>query len=101
MKERTDVADSLMSFAHDVGVPAELISDHANMLIGPKSDYAKQARFLNIKQTSCEPRTQRQNEFEGETRLYSSVNGKIGWRLTTVQYECGTMLSYTKHKYFP
>ena len=48
MKERTDAADSLMSFAHDVGVPAELISNHANLLIGPKSDYAKQAQFLNI-----------------------------------------------------
>ena len=58
-----------MSFAHNVGVPAELISDHANLLIGPKSDYAKKAQFLNIKQTSCEPRTQQQNKFEGETIL--------------------------------
>ena len=48
MKERTDAADSLMSFSHDVDVPAELVSDHANLLIGPKSDYAKQAQFLNI-----------------------------------------------------
>ena len=29
----------------------------------------KKARFLNIKQTSCEPYTQRHNKFEGETRL--------------------------------
>ena len=69
MRDRKDAPDSLLAFAHDVGVPAELISDHAAMLIGPQCKYVKQARFLNIKQASCEPYTQRQNEFEDETRL--------------------------------
>ena len=69
IRDRIDAPDSLLAFAHDFGAPAELISDHAAMLIGPQCEYAKQARFLNIKQASCEPYTQRQNEFEGETRL--------------------------------
>ena len=66
---KKDAPDSLLAFGHDVGAPAELISDHAAMLIGPQCEYAKQARFLNIKQSSCEPYTQRHNKFEGETRL--------------------------------
>ena len=69
MRDQRDAPDSLLAFANDVGAPAELISDHASMLIGPQCEYAKQARFLNIKQSSCEPHTQRQNDFEGETRL--------------------------------
>ena len=66
---KKDAPDRLLAFAHAVGAPAELISDHAAMLIGPQCEYAKQARFPNIKQPSCEPYTQRQNSFEGETRL--------------------------------
>ena len=69
MKDRKDDADSLMTFAHDVGAPVELVSDHSAELIEPKSKFVEKARFLNIKQSSCEPYTQRQNEFEGETRL--------------------------------
>lgn len=61
MKDQNDDAYSLMSFAHDVGAPVELVSDHANLLIGSTSDYAKKARFLNMKQTFCEPNTQCQN----------------------------------------
>ena len=64
-----------MSFVHDVGAPAELVSDHANLLIGPKLCSAKKARFLNLKQTICEPNTQRQIGFEGETRRL-----KLRWR---------------------
>ena len=66
---KKDAPDSLLTFAHDVGAPAELISDHAAMLIGPQCEYAKKARFLNIKQSSCEAHTQRHNKFEGDTRL--------------------------------
>ena len=66
---KKDAPDSLLTFAHDVGAPVELISDHAAMLIGPQCEYVKQARFLNIKQLSYEPYTQRHNKFEGETRL--------------------------------
>ena len=69
MRDRKDAADSQLAFVHNVGAPAELISDNVAMLVGPKCEYAMQARFLNIKQSSCEPYTQRQNEFEGETRL--------------------------------
>ena len=69
MRDRKDAPDSLLAFVHDVGAPVELTSDHTAMLIGPQCKYEKQARFLNIKQSSCEPYTQRQNEFEGETRL--------------------------------
>ena len=69
MRDQKDAPDSLLAFAHDVGAPAELISDHAAMLIGPQCEYAKKARFLNIKQSSCEAHTQRHNKFEGETRL--------------------------------
>ena len=49
MRDRKDAPDSLMTFAHDVGALAELISDHAAMLIGPQCEYAKKVRFLNIK----------------------------------------------------
>ena len=66
---KKDTPGSLLAFAHDVGAPIELISDHAAMLIRLQCEYAKQARFLNIKQSSCEPHTQRHNKFEGETRL--------------------------------
>ena len=69
---KKDAPDSLLAFAHDIGAPAELISDHAAILIGPQCKYAKKARFLNIKQSSCEPHTQRQNRFKGETRLLKS-----------------------------
>ena len=68
-RDQKDAPDSLLAFAHDVGTPAELISNHASMLIGPQCEYAKQARFLNIKQSSCELYTQLQNSFEGGTRL--------------------------------
>ena len=57
MRYRKDAADSLMTFAHDVEAPAELVSDHAAGLIGPQCDFAKKARFLNVKQSSCEPHT--------------------------------------------
>ena len=69
MRDQKDALDSLLAFVHDVGAPTELILDHAAMLIGPQCEYAKQARFLNIKQSSCEPHTQRQNCLEDETRL--------------------------------
>ena len=69
MRDQKYAPDSLLAFAHDFCAPTELISDHAVMLIGPQCEYAKQARFLNIKQSSCEPHTQRNNKFEGETRL--------------------------------
>ena len=69
MKDQKDAPDSLLAFAHDVGAHVELISYHASMIIGPQCEYAKQARFLKIKHSSCEPHTQRQNGFEGETRL--------------------------------
>ena len=69
MKDQKNAVDSFMTFAHKVGAHTELVSDHANLLICQKSDYAKKARFLNLKQTSCEPNTQGQNEFGGEIRL--------------------------------
>ena len=64
-----DCVDSLVTFAHSVGVPTELISNSASMLIGRDCVFAKQCRFLNVKQTACESHTQKQNGFEGETRL--------------------------------
>ena len=36
MRDQKDAPDSLLAFAHDVGAPAELIPDHAAMLIGPQ-----------------------------------------------------------------
>ena len=69
MRDRKYTPDSLMAFAHDVGAPAELISEHAAMLIGAQCEYTKKTHFLNIKQSSCEPYTQRLHESEGETRL--------------------------------
>ena len=36
MRDQTDAPDSLLAFAHDIGDPAELISDHAAMLIEPQ-----------------------------------------------------------------
>ena len=58
MKDRKDVADSLMTFAHNVRASAEIVSDHAGKIIGHKSKFTEKARFLNIKQSSCEPYTQ-------------------------------------------
>ena len=69
LKDRKDAADSLMTFAHDVEAPAEIVSDHTGKLIGHKPKFAEKARFLSIKQSPCEPYTQRQNYFEDETRL--------------------------------
>ena len=69
MRDQKEAPDSLLTFTHDVGAPAELISDHANLLIGLQCEYAKKARFLSIKQSSCEAHTQRHNKFEGETRI--------------------------------
>ena len=54
MRDRKDTPDSLMTFVHDVGAPAELTLDHAAMLNGPQYKYAKKARFLNIKQSSVD-----------------------------------------------
>jgi hypothetical protein len=70
MKKQTEAGDALMDFAHDVGAPAEIITDGAPLLIGKESDFAKTARFLRSKLSSCEPGTQKQNLFEGETRLF-------------------------------
>ena len=55
MKDRKDAAESLITFTHDVGAPAETVSDHASELIGPKSKFVKKARFFNAKQLSYEP----------------------------------------------
>ena len=87
MKDRKDAADSLMSFAHNVGAPTELISDHGAELIGPKSKFAEKARFLNVKQLSCEPYTQHQNEFEGKTRLL-----KRRWKNQMATSNCPILL---------
>ena len=35
-----------------MGVPAELISDRASILIGKNSNFVKKAGFLNVKQPS-------------------------------------------------
>ena len=59
MKDRKDAADSLVTFAHDVGAPAEIVSNHVAKLIGPKSKFAEKTRFLNVNQSSCEPYNQR------------------------------------------
>ena len=83
MRDRTDCADSLMNFVNTVGAPAELVSDHAAMLIGRGSDFAKQCRYYHIKQSACEPDTQKQNDFEGETRL-----GKLRWKNQTSTNNC-------------
>ena len=69
MRNQKEAPDSLLIFVHDVGAPAELISDYVAMLIRPQCEYAKKARFLNIKQSSCEAHTQRHNKFEGKTRI--------------------------------
>ena len=64
-----EAASSLQHLVEDVGIPAELVSDSAPLLIGPQSDFVKQANFLRTKLRSSEPHTQRQNEDEGTTRI--------------------------------
>ena len=59
MRDMKDYAESFMNFAHSVGAPAEIILDSAHMLIGRNSNFAQKCRFLYIKQTACEPETQR------------------------------------------
>ena len=41
MKDWKECAESLMNFAHNMGVPTELISDGASMLIRKNFDFAK------------------------------------------------------------
>ena len=69
LRDRKEAGDSLFRFAKDVGAPAELISDNASELLGFNSTFAKQARFLHIRQSGCETKTQRQNRFELETGI--------------------------------
>jgi hypothetical protein len=46
MKKQTEAGEALTDFAHDVGAPAEIITDRAPPLIGKDSEFAKTARFL-------------------------------------------------------
>ena len=69
MKNQKEAATSLQHLAEDVGIPAELVSDSAPLLVGPQSEFVKQANFLRTKLRSSEPHTQRQNEDEGTTRI--------------------------------
>ena len=49
MKDRKNAADSLMTFAHDVGALVEIVLDHVAKLIGPESKFAEKTRFLSVK----------------------------------------------------
>ena len=69
MRNQKEAAASLHRLAEDVGIPAELVSDSAPLLVGPQSDFVKQANFLRTQIRSSEPHTQRQNEDEGTTRI--------------------------------
>ena len=89
MKDRKDVTDSLMTISHDVGAPAEIVSDHTGELIGPNSKFAEKARFLNVKQSSCEPYTEHQNYFEVK-QGFVSIAGRIKWSLIIVLFVYGT-----------
>ena len=80
MRDEKEASSALLDFAHDVGAPAELITDSANLLQGHNSDFAKKARFLNIPLHATEPGTQRQNKFEGETRIL-----KRRWKIRMVE----------------
>ena len=55
MRDQKDAPDSLLAFAHDVGAPAELISGHANLLVGPQCEFAKKARFLTSNKRLVNP----------------------------------------------
>ena len=69
MESKTEAARSLLKLAQDVGVPAELFSDHAALPQGQNSDFHKQADFLCIKLSSAKPHTQKHNLGEGETQV--------------------------------
>ena len=69
MRDQKHAADKLLEFAHDVGAPAEIITDSANLLQGENSGFRDQARFLKVPLYGTEPGTQRQNKFEGETQV--------------------------------
>ena len=69
MRNQKEAAASLHHLAEDVGIPAELVSDSAPLLVGPQSDFVKQANFLRTKLRSSEPHTQRHNEDEETTRI--------------------------------
>ena len=58
MRDQKEASSTLMDFAHDVGAPAELITDSANLLQGANSEFAKKARFLNVPLYGTEPGTQ-------------------------------------------
>ena len=58
-KDRKEAADNLMTFAQNIGAPAELVLDHIAELVGPQCKFAEKAKFFNSKQLSCEPYTQR------------------------------------------
>jgi len=58
MRDQKEAAASLHRLSEDVGIPAELVSDSAPLLVGPQSDFMKQANFLRTKLRSSEPHTQ-------------------------------------------
>ena len=76
MRDQKETASSLQHqhLAEDVDIPAELVSDSTRLdssplLIGPQSNFVKQANFLRTKLRSSEPHTQRHNEDEETTRI--------------------------------
>ena len=69
MRNQKETEDLLMDFSKKVGTPVEKVINHASLLLGKDSEFQKAACFLHIQQSFCEPHTQKQNVFEGETRL--------------------------------
>ena len=91
MRDWKNYADSITNFAHSVGAPAEIISDGAPILIRRNSDFTKKCRFLNIKQSSCEPKPRSRMPLKVNPD-YSNVVGRTVWLQIIVRSVFGTMI---------
>ena len=54
MRDEKEAGDSLQNFIHNVGAPAEIITDSAPLLQGRDSNFAKTARFFCCNLGACE-----------------------------------------------
>ena len=69
IRDQKEAGRSLMEFFNNIGALAEIVSDHTSLLLEKNLEFTKTAYFIHIKQSSCEPHTQKQNDFEGDIWL--------------------------------
>jgi hypothetical protein len=68
MESKAECNQALQTFAENVGIPADLVTDRAKEETGPNSNFRKLCRELRIRTRETEPYTQKQNEAETAIR---------------------------------